>query len=145
MNFQTLANKKIIIRNNEEIMDLLTLTYVEPYMFEYSLFRVPQEYIARPDLVSIDHYGTDDYVDVICKLNGISNPFELNEGMILALPSAGIINMFYYDLDDIEITSNNSDSNKPSPKRKNEKRKVNEAVIGDQRFKINKELGVVVY
>ena len=46
---------------------------------------VSKEYIARPDLVSLAFYKTDEYADIICKVNGISNPFELNENMVLLI------------------------------------------------------------
>lgn len=47
---------------------------------------VNEYYVARPDLISLACYGTDKYGDMICKFNGISNPFELNEGMIICIP-----------------------------------------------------------
>ena len=47
---------------------------------------VNEYYVARPDLISLAMYGNDMYGDMICKFNGISNPFDLNEGMILMLP-----------------------------------------------------------
>lgn len=47
---------------------------------------VNEYYVARPDLISLAVYGSDMYGDLICKYNGISNPFELNEGMILFIP-----------------------------------------------------------
>jgi len=40
----------------------------------------------RPDLISNLYYGTPDYVDLILKMNGISNPFSLKEGQFLRIP-----------------------------------------------------------
>jgi hypothetical protein len=40
----------------------------------------------RPDLISNLYYGTPDYVDLILKMNGISNPFSLTEGRFLRIP-----------------------------------------------------------
>jgi hypothetical protein len=37
------------------------------------------------------------------------------------------------------------DKAKPIAKQKNQKRKPNEAIIGDKRFKIDKTRGVVIY
>jgi hypothetical protein len=36
-------------------------------------------------------------------------------------------------------------ANKPIAKKKNEKRKANESVIGDSRFKIDTSRGIVIY
>ena len=47
---------------------------------------VNEHYIARPDLISLAVYGDDKYGDMICKFNGISNPFDLNEGMVIQIP-----------------------------------------------------------
>jgi hypothetical protein len=40
----------------------------------------------RPDLISYLYYGTPDYVDLVLKMNGISNPFSLKEGQFLRIP-----------------------------------------------------------
>ncbi len=147
MNYSTLYNKKTRIheKTGETIKDLLTLTYIDPSEYNYSIFRVPAEYVTRPDLISIDHYGSDDYTDIICKLNGISNPYELNEGMLIALPSTGMLNLFRYDGDTIEESVSNETTQTPIAKKYNEKRKANEAVIGDTRYKIDKERRAVIY
>ena len=47
---------------------------------------VNEYYVARPDLISLAVFGTDEYADMICKFNGISNPFEINEDMVLFMP-----------------------------------------------------------
>lgn len=47
---------------------------------------VNKYYVARPDLIALACYGDDKYGDLICKFNGISNPFDLNEGMLLQIP-----------------------------------------------------------
>lgn len=152
MEYATLSNKTTktcsLVNNNEEIIDLLNLTFIDPEYYQYEIFKVPAEFIARPDLISLKKYGTDNYVDIICKLNGISNPFELNEGDLIILPETGLLKMFYYKSDTIdndeEINKLNGNWN-PVPKRRNEERKANEAVIGDKRFRIDKDRNVVIY
>lgn len=147
MNYQVLENKNTRFdrRHKETIKDMLTLTYIIPDRLEYMFFKVTPEYVARPDLICLAQYGTDDYVDVICKFNGISNPYELNEGDIIALPSSSDVRRFIYNLDDIEQTFEASNEDKPTPKKKNEKRQANEAIIGDKRFRIDKENRAVIY
>lgn len=147
MNYPVLENKKPYLdpRSGETIMDMLTLSYVIPEGLDYIIFKVTAEYVARPDLICLAHYGSDDYVDVVCKFNGISNPFELNEGDVLALPSVSDMRRFIYSLDDIQQTFDSKNDDKPTPKKKQEKRKANEAVIGDKRFRIDKENRAVIY
>ena len=47
---------------------------------------VNEFYVGRPDLISLAVYGTDAFGDMICKYNGISNPFDINEGMLIQIP-----------------------------------------------------------
>jgi hypothetical protein len=44
-----------------------------------------------------------------------------------------------------ESDTNNNIGDKPVVKQKHEKRKANEAVLGDTRFRIDKTRGVVIY
>ena len=80
-----LLHTSLMFKNNfsseylgEEMINLLDTTFVIPEYYNYNIFEVTEEYVARPDLISYDAYGDEMYTDVICKLNGISNPFELN-------------------------------------------------------------------
>ena len=92
LNYQTLTYKPIQKRTlengkSESYLDLLAKTWSE-HKDDYSnALIVNQYYVARPDLISFAVYGTDKFGDMICKFNGISNPFDLNEGMILQIPS----------------------------------------------------------
>ena len=86
----------------EDIYNLLDRTFVVPQSYIYNVFEVTRDYIARPDLISYDAYGDAMYADVICKLNGISNPFELNVGMKLILPAPDSIDDFTVRPNDTE-------------------------------------------
>lgn len=114
---------------------------------------VSKYYVARPDLISLAIYKDDQYADLICKINGISNPFEINENMILLLPSR-------YKLESIknetgstansELIYNNTNSsitntNQGNKKLKNERRSPAEATVEDSNYTINYDLGVVFY
>lgn len=132
---------------NEEIIHLGAITFTVPENMDYEIFKVDKAHIARPDLISKAYYGSDSYGDLICKLNGISNPFEINEGDIIILPIAGMLDRFLLvdTFNDIESDQSGESPDKPVPKARNEKRKPNEAVIGDSRFKIDKEHRVIIY
>lgn len=91
LNYTVLANKPevTIVKDGEPTLmkDLTTRSITNLSLFGSQLVKVNKHYIARPDLVSLMMYGTDKYGDMICKVNGLSNPFELNEGMLLVCPS----------------------------------------------------------
>ena len=149
-----LKNKNILYSDwlQENIINLGDSTFNIPSSYEYEILEVTERYIARPDILSKDIYGDTIYSDLLCKLNGISNPFELNVGMILVIPSPDSIMNFMYKPSASECDTsiytgdaNNKLSSSPIAKQKNEKRKANEAVIGDSRFKIDKTRGVVIY
>ena len=128
--YSVINNKGTIYSDylNDEIYNLLDMTFALPNNgFDFNVFDVSAQYIARPDLISKDAYGDSMYADVICKINGISNPFELNEGMKLILPRPEYILDFAI------------------PKQRNTKRSPNEAIVGDSRFKIDSTSGVIIY
>ena len=149
MLFHTVLNNKPEIHSdwlNERVKNLCDPTFRIPKSYQYEILEVTEKYIARPDILSRDIYGDALYSDLICKLNGISNPFELNKGMLLIIPSPDQIMEFMKVPDISECdTDNSSITSKPVSKAKNEKRKANESIIGDTRFKIDKTRGVVIY
>lgn len=146
MLFHTVLNNKNTIKSNwlsDNIYDLTEQTFIIPKLYSYEVLEVDEKYIARPDLLSYDIYGDTLYGDILCKINGISNPFELNKGMLLIIPSPNsILDFVTKDLSHDEV---NKDLNKPITKTKKEKRKANEAVVGDTRFKIDSNRGIVIY
>ena len=139
-----LNNKKQIYSDwlQENVINLTDSTFRIPDNYEYEILEITEKYIARPDLLSKDIYGDVLYSDLLCKLNGISNPFELNKGMLLVIPSPNNIMEFMFK------PSNNEEqelTNKPVVKTKKDKRKANEAVVGDSRFKLDPTKGIVIY
>ena len=53
----------------------------------YSVYRVPADYEMRPDLVAQSVYNNTIYAEYILKYNGISNPFSIDTGDIILIPS----------------------------------------------------------
>lgn len=151
MIFHTVLNNKKEIYSDwlqEKVINLNDPTFIIPEEYDYEILEVTEKYVARPDLLSKDIYGDSLYSDLLCKLNGISNPFELNTGMIIVVPSPDSI-MSFMKTPDISECDNESSMtgtiSKPISKPKNSKRKANESVIGDERFKIDKSRGIVIY
>lgn len=146
MLFHTVLKNKPHIKSDwlqEEVINLNDPTFAIPDIYQYEILEVTERYVARPDLLSKDIYGDSIYSDLLCKLNGISNPFELNEHMILIIPSPDCIMDFMKTPTIDECDANEND--KPIAKQKNQKRKANEAIVGDVRFNIDKTRGVVIY
>lgn len=92
LNYRTLEykpqqNRKDSNNKNFYFQDLLAKTWRTWTGSEHiNPVVINEYYVARPDLISLACYGDDAYGDMICKFNGISNPFELNEGMIISIP-----------------------------------------------------------
>ena len=153
------------LQNKKDSTNLLETTFVWPGEdFSANIIQVTSEFIGRPDLLSKEVYGSEEYAGIICKVNGISNPIELNKDMLIALPAPDILDKFVVQesLDDVywgtdEKKSRNSDttgnSNKgtknyqlPTPKTSTDKnRRPNEALATDKRFNIDKISKRVVY
>lgn len=147
--YTTLFNKTDIISDylGEQIPNFLDKTFDIPSQgFNFKVFTVTEEYIARPDLISYDAYGDSMYADIICKINGISNPFELNTGMTLLIPALESINNFTGRPSSVEDSSSvDGDLVVPVAKKPGEKRKANDAVVNDERFKVDAASGIIIY
>ena len=133
--------------SGENHYDLLYQTFRIPKDFKYNVYVVTDEYVARPDLLSLHVYGTVNYADVLCKLNGISNPFELNDGMYIVAPDANDIPLFYtidHSKEDA-IQSGVTIDAKKLQKKKNETRRANEQVVGARNFRIERNSKIVIY
>lgn len=145
LNYSIINNKTIIHSDylGEDVYNLLDMTFKIPSNYNYNVFEVSEEYICRPDLISYDMYGDTKYADIICKLNGISNPFELNSGTKIILPDSEYIQKFIINEQDVEVEQTYMAV--PTPKKKMDKRGANEAIVGDKRFKIDSVSKVVIY
>lgn len=154
LDYKILDIKPKIEINNEQAIDLLSKSLDLDKDMTGQFVEVNEYYVARPDLISLAIYGDDKYGDIICKVNGISNPFELNEGQIIFLPSyESINNVLISDNknkktekvgieDDTRIATDNKIGDQ---KRKDERRSPSQQLIGDKNYIIDKSLGIVFY
>jgi len=153
LNYKIIGNKPLLTtETGEQYIDLLGDVFTSAMSLEGEIFTVSKYYVARPDLVSFVCYGDDKYADIICKLNGISNPFELNEGDILYIPEENYLyNCMENNVPPSQLVSNKEIYNEissrvlSSQKMKNEKRSPNEQVIGDTNLVIDKTTGIVLF
>lgn len=153
LDYRILANKNKIKLNGEDVYDLLSgKSFVDMKLSNGNFVVVNKYYVARPDLISLACYGEDMYGDIICKVNGISNPFELNEDDLLFIPSIDFVrentkmlnsqnNDLIDDADNEEIVQKVSSYQKKPL----EERTPNQQLVGDKNFVVDKSLGLVFY
>lgn len=111
---------------------------------------VNKYYVARPDLISLAMYGTDMYGDFICKFNGISNPFELNEDMVIYIPAKSDIDNIFAKSGEgsCELLERDSSIKKKTSsytKKKTDARSPSMAVVGDTNYIIDRSNCLVFY
>jgi len=89
MNLKTLFNKtKDAIKYHlAQPTMLFTNRYGDNSVYEHV---VKEDEIARPDLIALEYYGDQSKTDIILKWNGISDPFSMQPGDVLEIPSSGV-------------------------------------------------------
>lgn len=161
LNYNILQNKNKVKFNSDfdgtsEVYgyDLLSYSFNKDIQQTGAPIEVTKEYIGRPDLISFAKYGTDKYGDIICKINGISNPFELNEGDLIYLPNATILETYINTrLINVEIPDEFvEDDTETIEKRystyqklKNQQRMPSEQIIGDTNYILDKNSNIIYY
>lgn len=150
LDYKIVNFKSKVSRNGQEYVDLMSKSFDKNVKMRGQICVVNQYYVARPDLISLAFYHDDRYADLICKVNGISNPYELNEDDVLLIPDIECLqdamknfnqpSEFIKDDDDTL-----SEIDKKYRKMKNEARSPNQQVIGETNYVIDKSLGVVFY
>lgn len=150
LDYKIINYKPLITKDGNTYIDLLASTYDGTNIGTGTVIIVEKMYVARPDLISLAVYGTDEYGDLLCKVNGISNPFELNENDILFCPSPDIIIDAYKYNSVVSDIIKNPDDNigvkfSSFQRPKNSKRLPNEQIDGENNFVIDKSLGLVFY
>jgi hypothetical protein len=140
LRFKTTTHSKVL---DDEIIELLGKNFIIPDNFSYQMVTVGDEMTARPDLLSYFLYSDDGYGDLLCKLNGIQNPFELNSGSVMICPVPS--DLYKFLTDDDTQDSDETNGKKPVPKRKNEKRRPMDATPDDVRYRVDTNRRIVVY
>lgn len=151
LEYKIINSKPTIVNNNVEYMDLLASNFNTKISLSGTPLIVNKYYVARPDLISQAMYGTDKYADIICKVNGISNPFELNEDDMILVPSIeyceSCINTNITASELINATANTNINSKTKnyQKTNSETRSPNEQVSGEQNYIIDQSSGLIFY
>lgn len=90
MFLNSIDSKPLFVRPDGNIIRDLTETMfnlLNRNSVSFNVFRVPREYVMRPDLISKVVYNNTIYAEMILKYNGISNPFSINEGDYILIPN----------------------------------------------------------
>lgn len=136
---------------NEQRYDLLSQPISTVDFSPEDIIVVNKYYVARPDLIALAVYGDDKYADFICKYNGISNPFELNEDDVIYIPGFDKFNsMIKNSIDSSEIIENTNSKIIPFKEHEFQKeidevRSPAQQTVGETNYVIDKSLGVVFY
>lgn len=84
----TLKNKNIDERSREEFFDLSSPSFkYDPNLGIKAVHYVLPDQAGRIDIICDLYFGTSEYIDAICIVNGIFNPFSIEEGDILLIPN----------------------------------------------------------
>lgn len=88
ISLQSLINKPFFAGSyTQKILSKQTVRFsTTPSTNDYTWHVVDSSEEMRPDLISALHYGTENYVDILCKYNNISNPFSLERGQYIKIP-----------------------------------------------------------
>jgi len=83
----TLKNRLIIDRTGEGYYDLTAPSFIyDSDLGVKALHYVMQDQVGRIDKISQKYFGSGEFIDAICVVNNIFNPFSLQEGDVLAIP-----------------------------------------------------------
>ena len=98
MNIKSLTLKNRLTDDNtgQQYFDLTAPSF--KYIAEQgvkALHYVTQDPSGRVDKISELYFGTGEYVDAICIVNNIFNPFSLNDGDILVIPNLNQLDLLY--------------------------------------------------
>lgn len=90
MNIKSLKLKNTLINEStgESYFDLTapSFKYKDKYGIK-GLHYVSQDQEGRIDLIAVQYFGNTEYVDAICVINNIFNPFSIKEGDVLIIPN----------------------------------------------------------
>jgi hypothetical protein len=86
----SIDEKPLFTRPDGEVFRDLTQSMIDNRKMvdlSYSPFKVPKDYVMRPDLISKAVYNSPNYAEIILKFNGISNPFTIDYNDVVLIPN----------------------------------------------------------
>jgi len=98
MNIKSLAlkNKLTEERTGEFYYDLTAPSFIyDSELGVKALHYVKLDQIGRIDKISQIYFGSGEFIDAICVVNNIFNPFSVNEGDVLVIPNLSRQDLVY--------------------------------------------------
>ena len=87
LNLRLLIGKPLKVGSfTERILGANIFSYIKLNTLNSWKHVVSNEEQMRPDMISDYYYNNPNYLDILCKYNGISNPFSLYAGQVLIIP-----------------------------------------------------------
>jgi hypothetical protein len=84
----TLKNKLTLDKTGEGYWDLTAPSFIyDSDLGVRALHYVTMDQIGRIDKISEIYFGSGEFIDAICVVNNIFNPFSVNEGDVLVIPN----------------------------------------------------------
>ena len=150
LDYRLIDYKATLTKDGNTYIDLLSKVWQNKTPSTGKVIVVNEFYVARPDLISLALYGSDEYADVLCKLNGININKDIEQGVVVLEVSiefmreackfsSGPSEMIQTDKDEISTPV------KTFQKQYDSKRSPNEQIIGDTNYVIDKSLGLIFY
>lgn len=90
-----------------------SVNYDIEFMNSRKVFRVTSDTVMRPDLISLYQIGDSQYCGSMMKVNGISNPFSIDEGRLLFILTPEMIKRTYDKKKDQNSSQSTSQQNTP--------------------------------
>ena len=92
----TLKNKLTIDKTGEGYWDLTAPSFIyDSDLGVKALHYVTIDQVGRIDKISEVYFGSGEFVDALCVVNNIFNPFSLSEGDILVIPNLSRKDLVY--------------------------------------------------
>ena len=92
----TLKNKLTEERTGEFYYDLTAPSFIyDSDLGVKALHYVKIDQIGRIDKISEIYFGSGEFIDAICVVNNIFNPFSVNEGDVLVIPNLSRQDLVY--------------------------------------------------
>jgi hypothetical protein len=84
----TLKNKLVDETTGEFYFDLTAPSFIyDADLGIKTIHYVLQDQVGRIDKISEIYFGSTEFIDAICVVNNIFNPFSVNEGDVLVIPN----------------------------------------------------------
>jgi len=120
MNIKSLQNKGTLLDDDgDEYKDLSSYSFKDSNVSLQAIYVVTKETEMRMDLIALKYLGSTKYIDILCKINNIFNPFSIKYGDVLVIPKIDNDESIYdnvYKTDEKDLRKQFTDTKRLSQK-----------------------------